>query len=158
EGSIQRAWTYADWQGQLDTLRVALARAPVASDLAFSSVALNRGAFYLWERDPDRMLQVPGIAGGSDFRRGYFDFSSGLYAAWAYRLRGDHAAARAAFDSARVRLDAQLQLFPNDWRVHGPRGLALAGLGRRAEALAEARWLHECAVYREDHFDGPHAA
>ena len=79
---------------------------------------------------------------------------SSLYAAWAHQLRGDQAAARAAFDSARVRLDSVLSERPDDWRVHDARGLALAGLGRRDEALREARWLQESVVYREDAFMG----
>jgi hypothetical protein len=44
---------------------------------------------------------------------------------------------------------------PDDWRVHVARGLALAGLGRRDEALREARWLQQSEVYREDAFSGP---
>jgi serine/threonine-protein kinase len=57
-----------------------------------------------------------------------------------------------------VRLDNALEHFPDDWRAHGARGLALAGLGRRDAALAEARWLQNSRVYREDHFDGPRLA
>ena len=73
-----------------------------------------------------------------------------LYAAWAHELRGDDVAARAAFDSARVLLDSVLAALPDDWRVHAARGLALAGLGRRQEALREARWLQQSVVARED--------
>ena len=42
--------------------------------------------------------------------------------------------------------------------MHAARGLALAGLGRRDEALREARWLQQSVVYREDAFDGPNVA
>ena len=83
---------------------------------------------------------------------------SGPLAAWAHQLRGDHAAGQAAFDSARRRLDSALGELPDDWRVHAARGLALAGLGRRDEALREARWLQQSAVYREDAFGGPDLA
>ena len=34
--------------------------------------------------------------------------------------------------------------------MHAARGLALAGLGRRDEALREARWLQHSRPYRED--------
>jgi len=44
---------------------------------------------------------------------------------------------------------------PDDWRLHAARGLALAGLGRRDEALREARRLQQSGVYRDDAFDGP---
>jgi serine/threonine-protein kinase len=50
-------------------------------------------------------------------------------------------------------LDSVLAALPDDWRVHAARGLALAGLGRRQEALREARWLQQSVVYREDAFD-----
>ncbi len=84
-----------------------------------------------------------------------FYLPSALYAAWAHELRSDQAAARAAFDSARVRLDLALSELPNDWRIHAAHGLALAGLGRRDGALREARWLQQSVVYRGDAFDGP---
>jgi serine/threonine-protein kinase len=42
--------------------------------------------------------------------------------------------------------------------VHGGRGVALAALGRRTEALREARWLEHSAMYRRDEFSGEHAA
>ena len=35
---------------------------------------------------------------------------------------------------------------------------ALAGLGRRQEALREARWLEQSVVYREDAFDSRYVA
>jgi len=82
-----------------------------------------------------------------------FFLPSALYAGWAHQLRGDHAA-RAAFDSARARLDSALSELPDDWRVHAARGLALAGLGRRDEALREARWLRQSVVYREGYRNG----
>jgi hypothetical protein len=63
--------------------------------------------------------------------------------------------ARAAFDAARLRSDSDLSRYPDDWTGHAARGLALAGLGRREEALREARWLQQSARYREDAFSGP---
>jgi hypothetical protein len=38
--------------------------------------------------------------------------------------------------------------------VHAARGQALAALGRRAEAMREARWLERSDAYR-DQFEGP---
>lgn len=73
-------------------------------------------------------------------------------------MRGDQAAARAAFDSARVILDSVLRDFPDDSRVHVARGLALAGLGRRDGALREARWLQQSPLYDHDAFWGPSIA
>jgi serine/threonine-protein kinase len=158
QASLERAWTYVAWQGRLDTLRVVLSHIPMTSDLAFSSMAAEHAALTLWDRDVVSLLEIPQIAGGHHFVRRNFIVASGLYVGWAHLLRGDQAAAHVAFDSARVRLDNALEHFPDDWRAHGARGLALAGLGRRDAALAEARWLQNSRVYREDHFDGPRLA
>jgi serine/threonine-protein kinase len=73
-----------------------------------------------------------------------------LYVAWAQQLRGDSAAARAAYDSAVAFLDSVILDLPGDNRVHAARGLALAGLGQREEGLHEARWLEQDVVYRKD--------
>ena len=55
-----------------------------------------------------------------------------LYAAWAHGLRRDTVAARAAFDSALVLLEAALAERPEDRRVFAELGYAYAGLGRSA--------------------------
>jgi len=154
--AIAMGWTYFEWQGRLDTLRAVLGRLPRDADFgAAGSVASNRAELLLYERNADSLLQMPEMARPSLVGSEHFFQSSALYAAWAHRLRGDQAAARAAFDSARVRLDSRLREFPDDGEAHYARGMALAGLGRRGEALREARWLQQSVIYREDAIGGP---
>jgi serine/threonine-protein kinase len=151
---------YIKWQGQLDTLRAILGRLP--RDARYGggtgSVAGHRADLFLYERAADSLLQMPEMAlpnlAGTDEALE----PSALFAARAHQLRGDQAAARAAFDSARVRLDSWLREHPDDWPAHSRRGLALAGLGRRSEALREARWLEQTGIYREDANFGPYVA
>jgi serine/threonine-protein kinase len=153
--AIDRGWTFVRWQGQLDTLRAALSSLPRDAEFEGGDAAAQRAALLLWERNADGLLQMLRSAPVEVFDvQGSF-LPKALYAAWAYQLRGDHAAARAAFGSACARLDSALSGLPDDWRVHASRGMALAGLGRSEEALREARWLQQSAVYREDAFDGP---
>jgi serine/threonine-protein kinase len=54
-------------------------------------------------------------------------------------LRGDAARARSYADTAVTAYDAQLRESPNDAQLHALRGLVLAYLGRKAEAIAEAQ-------------------
>ncbi len=115
----------------------------------------QRVALLLWERNPDSLLAVLGSARDAVFEGLVFFLPTSLYVAWAHELRDDDVAAYAAFDSARLLLDSVLVALPDDWRVHASRGLALAGLGRRQEALREARWLQQSVVYREDANFGP---
>ncbi len=156
---VQIGWTYAVWTGELDTLRTELARMPRELDLGpLGSANAHRALMLLVERKPDSLLVLLGTARLTAFgSQGPF-LPTALYAGWAHRLRGEGEAAEAAFHSARVQLDSVVALFPDDWRVHAARGLALAGLGRRQEALREARWLEQSVVYRQDAFSGTNLA
>jgi len=154
--ALAKGWVYVAWQGQLDTLRSVLNDLPRKVELSEGqSRASHHARRLLLERKPDSLLhllaaaRVPVLQSVTDFN------PVPLYAAWAHQLRGDRAAARAAFDSARMVLDSAILKFPDDWPVHQARGMALAGLGRRDEALREVRWLQECLIYRKDAFLRP---
>jgi len=56
-----------------------------------------------------------------------------------YELRGDSARALAYADSARLALAAQSRAAPEDAQRHAILGVALAYLGRKAEAIREGR-------------------
>ena len=147
------------WQGQLDTLRAVLGRLPADAPLGERGTSsAEQVSLLFWERQADSLLQILTTARVPVFEGTTFFLPTSLYAAWAHQLRGDRTAARAAFDSARVLLDSVIRELPDDWRVHAARGLALAGLGRRDEALREASWLQQSVVYREDALQGPQLA
>jgi TolB-like protein/Flp pilus assembly protein TadD len=61
----------------------------------------------------------------------------GLVMAQTYFVRGNRALARVYADSARLAFEAQLRSTPDDAQRHGLRGLALAYMGRSAEAIQE---------------------
>jgi serine/threonine-protein kinase len=159
DAAISRGWTYVRWQGTFDVLRAALGHLARDTKLGgYGSAAAQHAEMLLLERNAGSLLQMIQGANVDDFEGQYFFLPAALYAAWAHQLRGDLAAARAAFDVALVRLDSALGELHDDWRVHAARGMALAGLGRRDEALAEAGWLEQSAIYREDALQGPSAA
>jgi tetratricopeptide (TPR) repeat protein len=62
----------------------------------------------------------------------------GIVRAQLYALRGDSAQSRIWADAAQRHFATQLRETPDDTQRHVIRGLALAYLGRKAEALAEA--------------------
>ena len=149
---LEIGWTYVRWKGQWDTLRAALAPVPleIAPDQHLGML-LDR-------RQPDSLLGALRVLRTwvSEVQAGFGTHAT--YAAWAHLLRGDSAAARTAFDSAVMELDSMERATPGDWRVHGARGLSLACLGKRADALREARWLEQSELYRRDKFGGTWAA
>jgi serine/threonine-protein kinase len=61
----------------------------------------------------------------------------GIVRAETYALRGDSASARTWADTARVQFERQLKDAPDDFQRHAFHGLALAYLGRKAEAVRE---------------------
>jgi tetratricopeptide (TPR) repeat protein len=107
----------------------------------------RRADLLLWERNAAGLLQYVNDAGVI-----FFDYLTGcmpadLYAAWAHRLQGDYASARASFEHSRVLLDCVMKVLPDGWQAHAAYGLTLAGLGRREEAINEARWLQRSRLY-----------
>jgi serine/threonine-protein kinase len=113
-----------------------------------------RAELLLMSRSADSLLQMPEVARGHTFTARDRRWPGALYAAWAYQLRAEPAAARGAFASALARSDSLLRFHADEWPVHVARGFALAGLGRRDEARREARWLQETIIYRTDAIDG----
>ena len=60
----------------------------------------------------------------------------GLVLAQIYQLRGDGVSGRVYADSARLAFEAQLRANPEDAQLHVLKGLALAYVGRKADAIA----------------------
>ncbi len=85
-------------------------------------------------RDPKRGLQVV-AAHPRGFATQTKYIPAPLAAARFYRMSGDSARSRASFEAARVLADSALRVSPTDSRVMVARAFALAGAGRRAEAV-----------------------
>ncbi len=157
--AIRRDLALVLWRGQLDPLRETLDRIPGGADyLPLGTVAAQRAWLLLLDRNAAGLLRMPEIVRSTVFEGQICYLPSALYAGWAHQLRGEHAAARVAFDAARVNLDSAVKALADDWRVHAARGFALAALGRQDQAVGEARWLQQSKVYREDAHFGTMAA
>jgi TolB-like protein/Flp pilus assembly protein TadD len=72
-----------------------------------------------------------------------------------YRVQGNEAGARTAFEHARVVSEQLLREAPEDPARHGQHGLILAALGQKQEAIAEGKRAVELLPESEDAFDGP---
>jgi serine/threonine-protein kinase len=143
---MEIGFIYMKWKGDWDTLNSVVSDLPVG--VLYDDVL---GVHWL-QRRADTILALLRINGRVGYA-GAGDTPRMLLAAHAYRLRGDSAAARSRFDSAATLLDSIVRARPDEWIVHGMRGDALAWLGRRADALREARWLEQSDAYRKDGFE-----
>ena len=80
------------------------------------------------------------------FNQGSRDFWLGVVA----RLKGDVAAARAAFMRARTETEEELRVHPDDISLLSDLGLIDAALGRKQEALSEGRRAMEVAPIAQE--------
>jgi serine/threonine-protein kinase len=80
----------------------------------------------------------------------------GIVKAQTYWLRGDEVKTRAYADSALAGFDANLRATPNDAQQQVLRGLALAYLGRKREAVEEGLRATTAVPMSKDAFSGPY--
>jgi serine/threonine-protein kinase len=80
----------------------------------------------------------------------------GIVRAQLYYLRGDRVRAALYADSARIAFDEQSRAAPDDPQRHVFLGLALAYLGRKADALREGRRAVELSPISRDANNGPY--
>ncbi len=151
---LSLAWSYVLWQGELDTLGAVLNDLPLDPEpgAGGNSVWNQRLILLLWERRPDSLLSLLHAMPPAADAHVATSLPRPLWVAQAQSLRGDIAAARTAFDSALIVLSINERAHPDDPELHGWRGVALAALGRRAEALDEARWLERFDHYPADRY------
>jgi serine/threonine protein kinase/Flp pilus assembly protein TadD len=118
-----------------------------------------RGRFFLalYERDAsaaDRALAILGEDSLSARNIGGMEFSRRYAEALVARMKGDAAAARAAFTIARAQQQEAVGAKPDNGPILCVLGLIDAGLGRKEEALREGRRAIELAPVAKDSGNG----
>ena len=152
--AIAKGWAYARGWGQLDTLETVLRRLPGGTAPGpIGEVSAHVASLHLWRRSPAQVLEGLRVARSPVFEWELSFRPVALFAGWAHRLRGDLPATRASFDTARRILAARLAERPDDWQATAALGLALAGLGDRAAALAQVRRLERREMPRGGYRD-----
>ncbi len=99
----------------------------------------------------DRLTAWPGDV----VENQWFFLPKSLLVGQAWALEGDSDRARGSFEAARARLASELAARPDDHRIHSALGLALAGLGRKEEAIREGKRGVELYPVSKDAMIGP---
>ena len=146
--ALTKAWINVHWKGSME-----LVRAWMFGD--GGRIARSKGwihpqmSYWYLARQPDSMLAVLKEQRQRVWQ-GAFQFEPvALWRAAAHHMRGDQRAARAELDSALAIADSGVRTYRDDFSVHVARGLALAGLGRRADALDEVRRIRENFLFKD---------
>jgi tetratricopeptide (TPR) repeat protein len=131
--ALQRSVMAELGRGDLSAARAILREAP--KELGDAKIA----AYFAENDDLGWVLDEAGQRLLLSLGPGAFDrrLDWGLALAQAHALRGDTALMRAFADSARIAIERRLVATPNDAEMHALHGIALAYLGRFAEADRE---------------------
>jgi len=153
---LERGRVWATWEERPDSLEATLRRLPPDFDpeaqTTFARVDLAR----LRRRPAD------GLAALAAMRPEFFNSDDRgvagwlrLLRAWMYEMLGDGTRARADFDGARAIFEAEVAKFPDFSHNHSDLALAYAGLGRREDAVREARRALELQPLSMDAYNAP---
>jgi eukaryotic-like serine/threonine-protein kinase len=140
-------------RGDLAGARAIAGKPPAAIPL--TRFAANLATYYemywlLSDEQRDLLLRLPPSEFDNDRA------SWGLSLAGAATLRGDARLARAYGDSARLALEDQIRAAPNDGQLRILYGVALAYVGRKAEAIREGERGLATRPISADAFAGPY--
>jgi TolB-like protein/DNA-binding winged helix-turn-helix (wHTH) protein/Flp pilus assembly protein TadD len=139
--NIVRTWNVWLWRGDLPAARAYLDSLKGHDDWRFMELRFLQA---LHERRFDHARAVLEPFAGQWMRDWVLTRPVVLLEAQAWRLQGDDARARAAFERARDLLAREAAQFPSDGRIRSSLAVAFAGLGRIEEARREARRALEC--------------
>ena len=138
-----------DLAGARGVVRAAAGRIDSTTLLAF--MATYQDLYWVLDEEQRRqVLRLPPSAFDDD-RASWALIRTGLY-----QLRGDRRQVAVYADSARLALEAQTRAAPDDGQRRVLLGLALAYLGRKAEAIAEGRKGLALMPISRDAYFGPY--
>jgi eukaryotic-like serine/threonine-protein kinase len=139
-------------QGDLEGARRVIREAPADMDpTSLAAVFANYWDLY-WVLPPEQQALLLRLTPSA-----FPDRSSwAIVLAETYRLRGDLARTRAYADTALAAFDDRLAGTPDDAQSHVFRGLTLAYLGRKAEAIAEGERGVALLPIAKDTYTGPY--
>jgi len=140
-------------QGELDTARAVIRGGERRIDPATLLPFLAMYQDLYWALDDDQQRQVLSLPPSAfDGDRGTW----GIVRSGLYRLRGDRTRAAIFADSARLAYEEQSRAAPEDGQRHALLGLALAYLGRKADAVREGRRGVALMPISRDGYLGPY--
>jgi tetratricopeptide (TPR) repeat protein len=150
-GYALRYFVNLSWHGSLHRARAILGQIPESmrthpwSAAAWSGAEYNEGNYEAALEHlapvPDDMFFLGGIIG--------------LQRAQIYDAAGDEEKAHAAYEYVRGFYKKKIEVNPADYSSHSGLGVALAGLGRKEEAIRAGRRSVELCPVSRDALDGP---
>jgi len=152
---ITRAWVELDWHANSQPLRTAIGAILAGDPSTALTLATWKVSLAVYERDfAEAARALAAIPVDSPFGRGAIVLSRAFTEGELARFRGDSAAARIAFTTARAQQAELMRAQPDYAPALCVLGLIDAALGRREDALCEGRQSLELMPVARDALDG----
>src|SRR5881296_878037 len=153
--NILKGFLAAQWKGDLSAAEKVFSSIQPETD-SDGLITMGRAWLLMLHRKlPEALQVVQKFRGETLFTTTTAPCPKALLEGEIYRLQGDEAKARTAFEHARVVSEQLLREAPDDPARHGQHGLILAALGQKQEAIAEGKRAVELVPESQDAFDGP---
>jgi TolB-like protein/Flp pilus assembly protein TadD len=153
--NILKGFVAAQWKGDLSAAEKVFSSIPPETD-SDGLITMGRAWLLILQRKLPEALQVlQQFRGETLFNTTTAPCPKAFLEGEIYRLQGDEAKARTAFEHARVVSEQLLREASDDPARHGQHGLILAALGQKQEAIAEGKRAVELLPESQDAFDGP---
>ena len=150
-----KGFVAAQWKGDLSVAEKVFSSIPPETD-PDGLMTMGRVWLLILQRKlPEALQVVQQFRGETLFNTTTAPCPKAFLEGEIYRLQGDEAKARTAFEHARVVSEQLLREAPDDPARHGQHGLILAALGQKQEAIAEGKRAVELLPESQDAFDGP---
>jgi TolB-like protein/Flp pilus assembly protein TadD len=153
--NILKGFLAAQWKGDLSAAEKVFSSIPPETDSDGIITMVRAWLLMLQRKLPEALQVVQKFRGETLFNTTTAPCPKALLEGEIYRLQGDEAKARTAFEHARVVSEQLLREAPDDPARHGQHGLILAALGQKQEAIAEGKRAVELVPESQDAFDGP---
>jgi len=156
---ICAAWNHWLWKGDMEgarhTLEAIPDRATRGSHLT-SAARFERFRLELFARNYQEALDILAPAPSAFVERQWWFIPKALLEAFIYRLMGNETRAHDRYESALAVLRDEVKQRPSDERVRASLGVALAGLGRKEEAIREGEFAVELMPVSKNAVVGPY--
>lgn len=149
------AQTYWQWRGDVESARATLAAIPRPTDPVLTYWWYWQELYEGRVREALERIESSsvGVVTNDVVTNGLTWDTRDLMLARAYSLLGRTAEARRSYEAARAQIDGLLQQRPGEFALHSAMGVALAGLGRGAEAIRSGRRAVELMPPSRDALD-----
>jgi TolB-like protein/Flp pilus assembly protein TadD len=151
---LQKAQAIWLWKGELDEPRrifESIGNSPAGGSLSLTQpVEIAR-----LDRDFDAIIALKDRADVGWIAHQILSYPKSLAIAEALQFEGDSEQARVEYEVARTEIETALAERPDDYRLYASLGQALAGLGRKEEAIAAGKKAIDMMPIEKDMYIGP---